>query len=185
MARRPARRQRPPRRPRPSSPWRGARSRDLPPFAGRVADFSAEGRALSAAEIKALAAARPDPLTVYQFRQSRLARAGAPDVRPDDPAGGLDAAEGQGGHLRTDRQARLCRSGPGRRRLGRLDPQALEPGRGAQGWAQGGAAISAPAYDAKAWYAATVPGTVLTTLVDRGVYPDPDYGLNNTAIPEA
>jgi hypothetical protein len=46
-------------------------------------------------------------------------------------------------------------------------------------------AVSAPAYDAKAWYAATVPGTVLTTLVDRGVYPDPDYGLNNTAIPES
>jgi hypothetical protein len=30
-----------------------------------------------------------------------------------------------------------------------------------------------------------VPGTVLTTLVDRGVYPDPDYALNNTAIPES
>ena len=29
-----------------------------------------------------------------------------------------------------------------------------------------------------------MPGTVLTTLVDRGVYPDPDYGLNNLAIPE-
>ena len=29
-----------------------------------------------------------------------------------------------------------------------------------------------------------MPGTVLTTLVDRGVYPDPDYGLNNMAIPE-
>jgi lysophospholipase L1-like esterase len=34
------------------------------------------------------------------------------------------------------------------------------------------------------WYDATVPGTALTTLVDRGVYPDPDYGLNNLAIPE-
>ncbi|MCL5745208.1 MAG: beta galactosidase jelly roll domain-containing protein, partial [Acidobacteria bacterium] len=29
-----------------------------------------------------------------------------------------------------------------------------------------------------------MPGTVLTTLVDRGIYPDPDYGLNNLAIPE-
>jgi len=28
------------------------------------------------------------------------------------------------------------------------------------------------------WWTATVPGTVLTTMVDRGVYPDPDYGLN-------
>lgn len=35
------------------------------------------------------------------------------------------------------------------------------------------------------WWAATVPGTVLTTMVDRGVYPDPDYGLNNLAIPES
>jgi beta-galactosidase/beta-glucuronidase len=35
------------------------------------------------------------------------------------------------------------------------------------------------------WYRATVPGTVLTTLVDRGVYPDPDFGLNNLAIPES
>jgi len=32
---------------------------------------------------------------------------------------------------------------------------------------------------------ATVPGTVLTTMIDRGVYPDPDYGLNNLAIPES
>ena len=34
------------------------------------------------------------------------------------------------------------------------------------------------------WYNATVPGTVLRTLVDQGVYPDPYYGLNNLAIPE-
>ena len=27
------------------------------------------------------------------------------------------------------------------------------------------------------WYNATVPGTVLTTLVDQGVYPDPYYGI--------
>ena len=48
-----------------------------------------------------------------------------------------------------------------------------------------GAALSKPGYDASSWYAATVPGTVLTTLVDRGVYPDPDFGLNNMAIPES
>ncbi|WP_348264773.1 glycoside hydrolase family 2 TIM barrel-domain containing protein [Telmatobacter sp. DSM 110680] len=34
------------------------------------------------------------------------------------------------------------------------------------------------------WMVATVPGTVLTTMIDRGIYPDPDYGLNNLAIPE-
>ena len=34
-------------------------------------------------------------------------------------------------------------------------------------------------------YNATVPGTVLTTLVDQGVYPDPYFGLNNLSIPES
>jgi hypothetical protein len=48
-----------------------------------------------------------------------------------------------------------------------------------------GEAISQAGFNSKAWLAATVPGTVLTTYVDRGVYPDPDYGLNNLAIPES
>ena len=47
-----------------------------------------------------------------------------------------------------------------------------------------GATLSRPGFDVEKWYVATVPGTVLTTLVDRGVYPDPYYGLNNMAIPE-
>ena len=45
--------------------------------------------------------------------------------------------------------------------------------------------ISTPGFDAKTWYVATTPGTVLTTLVDRGVYPSPEHGLNNMAIPES
>ena len=45
--------------------------------------------------------------------------------------------------------------------------------------------IAQPGYDASSWYDATVPGTVLTTLVDQGVYPEPTYGLNNLAIPES
>ena len=48
-----------------------------------------------------------------------------------------------------------------------------------------GAAISQPDYSARDWWPATVPGTVLTTMIDRGVYPDPDYGMNNLAIPES
>jgi hypothetical protein len=47
-----------------------------------------------------------------------------------------------------------------------------------------GADISRPGFNTNAWMDATVPGTVLTTMVDRGVYPDPDFGLNNLAIPE-
>ena len=34
------------------------------------------------------------------------------------------------------------------------------------------------------WYNAVVPGTVLTTLVEQQVYPDPYYGLNNLLIPD-
>ncbi len=44
--------------------------------------------------------------------------------------------------------------------------------------------LSRANYSDAAWYPATVPGTVLTTLIDRGVYPDYDHGLNNMAIPE-
>jgi len=47
-----------------------------------------------------------------------------------------------------------------------------------------GSTISRPGFTSGKWYAATVPGTVLTTLVDRGVYPDPAHGLNNLVIPE-
>jgi beta-galactosidase/beta-glucuronidase/uncharacterized Zn-binding protein involved in type VI secretion len=49
----------------------------------------------------------------------------------------------------------------------------------------GGAALSRPGVDTAKWLAARVPGTVLATMVDRGIYPDPYYGLNNLAIPES
>lgn len=42
-----------------------------------------------------------------------------------------------------------------------------------------------PQYSTSAWYNATVPGTVLTTLVNQGVFPDPYFGLNNMNIPES
>lgn len=48
-----------------------------------------------------------------------------------------------------------------------------------------GTALSREGIDTRDWMAATVPGTVLTTMIDRGLYPDPDYGLNNLAIPES
>lgn len=44
---------------------------------------------------------------------------------------------------------------------------------------QGGAEISSLNFKPKGWYTATVPGTVLTTLVNNGVYPEPLYGENN------
>ncbi|MGA9593618.1 MAG: sugar-binding domain-containing protein, partial [Candidatus Acidiferrales bacterium] len=48
-----------------------------------------------------------------------------------------------------------------------------------------GSAITQSEFDASSWLPAVVPGTVLTTYIDRGVYPDPEYGLNNLAIPES
>jgi beta-galactosidase/beta-glucuronidase len=48
-----------------------------------------------------------------------------------------------------------------------------------------GDVLSSPGFNAGKWHAATVPGTVLTTLVDRGVYPEPYFGLNNMRIPES
>lgn len=61
------------------------------------------------------------------------------------------------------------------------------------GWelAQGSKVIAAneglfkPEFNTSGWYNATVPGTVLTTLVNQGVYPDPYYGLNNLSIPDS
>lgn len=47
-----------------------------------------------------------------------------------------------------------------------------------------GELVSTKAIDTRNWYNATVPGTVLTTLVEQRVYPDPYFGLNNMHIPE-
>jgi hypothetical protein len=55
----------------------------------------------------------------------------------------------------------------------------------APGIAADGAQLSRPDYREQHWYAAVVPGTVLTTLIARGVYADPDYGLNNLSIPDS
>ena len=53
--------------------------------------------------------------------------------------------------------------------------------------AESGPQISQAGYGPAHWYAAVVPGTVLTSLVADGVYPDPLYGENNRPdkIPES
>ena len=52
---------------------------------------------------------------------------------------------------------------------------------------QAGAIVSSPEFNTAGWYPATVPGTVLTTLVNNHVYPEPLYGENNRpeVIPES
>jgi hypothetical protein len=46
----------------------------------------------------------------------------------------------------------------------------------------GGENISRPAFDITRWMEATVPGTVLTTLLRNKQVPDPFYGMNNEKI---
>jgi beta-mannosidase len=45
--------------------------------------------------------------------------------------------------------------------------------------------ISTAKFKPESWYTATVPGTVLTTLVNNKVYPEPLYGENMRLIPES
>ncbi|MEV0175523.1 discoidin domain-containing protein [Streptomyces sp. NPDC050803] len=53
-------------------------------------------------------------------------------------------------------------------------------------WAErDGAALSRAGVDTSRWLPASVPGTVLGTLVDQGKLPDPVAGLNNLRVPEA
>jgi hypothetical protein len=154
-------------------------------FGGALALFQLRAAALSPEAVEALAADRPDfdritfaevgagwPLQVaawigLQTPQDpwTLPHAKAP---PDAPI-----AKPLGERIA------LKPSGPGAWILGawRLAP--------APKVTQTGAALSQPGFDDKAWCAATVPGTVLTTLIDQGDYPDPDHGLNNLAIPES
>src|SRR5215472_14565795 len=47
------------------------------------------------------------------------------------------------------------------------------------------AEVSGAKFRPEGWYEATVPGTVLTTLVNNKVYPEPLYGENMRAIPES
>ncbi len=47
-----------------------------------------------------------------------------------------------------------------------------------------GNVISTTNYNINKWQAATVPGTVLTTMLNNKEIPDPFYGMNNKKIPD-
>ncbi len=153
-------------------------------FGGRLAALELHTQALNARQVQALANERPDfglivfwevgghwPWQVKQWRGLQ---------EPQDPW--------------TLPSGKAPFSKPVARTLA---PSAALLPRGERVWTLGswklaaapdvqarGQDISSPDYSDANWHAATVPGTVLTTLIDRGVYPDPDYGLNNMAIPE-
>jgi hypothetical protein len=153
-------------------------------FGGALAEFQIQDGALPPERVRALADHPPD----FALTTFTLAGAGWPLqvhawiglTEPQDPW--------------TLPQARAAPSVP------RARPEATEPALAGLGnglWRlgkwhlqaaprilAGAAAVSSPGFAAADWLPATVPGTVLTTLIDRGIYPDPDYGLNNMAIPE-
>src|SRR4030042_4808235 len=47
----------------------------------------------------------------------------------------------------------------------------------------GGSEISTTAFTTEKWYPATVPSTVLGTLIENKVYPDPYFGTNIESLP--
>jgi len=156
-------------------------------FGGKIAGLKVFTEALTESQIAAMALAPPDfALPTYEDAslhwpvqtrgQSGMRNPQSPETLPRGKGGiqhpvakALSAAD-----LRTE--------------LVGKNPWTIQGGwklAAAPGVKADGAALSTAGFAATDWYAATVPGTVLTTLIDRGVYPDSDYGLNNLAIPES
>jgi hypothetical protein len=162
----------------PDSTWRH--------FGGMIASLTLQRRALSDAEVKELFQ-KPEDFSLMEFEEGSKpwpveTRAQAGYRAPQDPA--------------TMPRSKAPFSPPVAKPLPTAQPSLQSNGKDqwtlAAGWrmtpapkvSADGAAISQSHFDARDWWPATVPGTVLTTMIDRGVYPDPDYGLNNLAIPE-
>ena len=156
-------------------------------FGGQIASFTLLRHALSDTENDQLYRVRPD-FSLIQFEAGSKpwpfqTRGQAGYRAPQPPA--------------TMPTSRASSSAPGAITRPPVGPSLTQSGNGewtfSDGWTMrevpkvdaDGAHISTSAFNASGWMRATVPGTVLTTLVDDGVYPDPGYGLNNLAIPES
>ncbi len=122
------------------------------------------------------------------------APASAQDSKPMIPTNfGLTAPQPQSELPQSQTPSRTAVRRPKHRAVARLVPVGTASWRLTDGWELAEAAklvtaeksLFATDYDTDEWYNAVVPGTVLTSLVEAGVYPDPYYGLNNLAIPES
>lgn len=155
-------------------------------FSGRIAQFTLTARLLSPGEIRALLSPIV-PLDVLPFEAGSkpwpVSTRGTSGLRaPQDPA--------------TLPKSSVPPSAPVAKPVRRTDPVLVPRGTGqwalSGGWrlaeapkvTADGATLSRPGFNVDGWLDAVVPGTVLTTFIERGIYPDPDYGLNNLAIPE-
>jgi hypothetical protein len=167
-----------------ASPAAGADGRH---FGGKIAALKVYREAFTAEQVQALAAAPPDfALPTYEeaTRHWQVQTSGqAGYSAPQDPS---TLPRGKGGIQKP--VAKPLRAQDTRTQLAGTNPWLLRGGWKLASAPQANAAgeeISRTGFAAKDWLAATVPGTVLTTMIDRGIYPDPDYGLNNLAIPES
>ncbi|MCL1499337.1 glycosyl hydrolase 2 galactose-binding domain-containing protein [Xanthomonas nasturtii] len=156
-------------------------------FGGEIAGFTAHAQALEAPAVAQLAARTPDP-ALQRFEDASPAwqvqvKQMAGQVAPQAPATLPRSAAAF--------SAPVAKPVPNTPALQPLDAAAWRVGAWQLaaapdlGSATGATLSRGDAAGGSAWRVATVPGTVLTTLVDRGVYPDPDIGLNNMAIPES
>ena len=156
-------------------------------FGGKIAAFTLLRRVLSDNETRQLYLAQPN-FSVIQFEEGSKpwpfqTRGQAGYRAPQDPA----TMPHSGASFSPPVAIQRPPVGPS------LTPTAAGEWTLSDGWTMreapkthaDGAHLSTAAYDAKDWMRATVPGTVLTTMIDDGIYPDPDFGLNNLAIPES
>lgn len=155
-------------------------------FGGQIAAFEVLDRALSEPEIRAAFAQRPnfELINFYQvsvgwpWQTKQLTGLAAPQAPSTLPVGKAAFSKPTQRTLTPAGDPLIARSAnswtvKGWRMIAAPDVAA------------DAATVSSAGFDDRQWHVATVPGTVLTTLIDRGVYPDPDYGLNNLAIPES
>jgi hypothetical protein len=163
----------------------GPRLAGLPGFAGRIAGVTLEPKMLSASQIAALGKTVPDEALIrfedaspsWPLQVKTQYGLTTPQPTWELPTSKAPFPQPRAKPVSTAPALQPTREGHYAVNAWRLiDAPAVQAG---------GATISQPGFDAARWHAATVPGTVLTTLVDRGVYPDPTIGLNNMAIPES
>ena len=162
-------------------PWKEARH-----FGGRIAELTLLRTALSDGEIRQLAAQAPNP-SLIEFEEGSK-----PWPIQTKEQAGYRAPQDPSSLPRSSAPFSRPVAGPAPPARATLQPRSENQWAIEGGWkltpapkvTAEGSAIAQAGFDTKDWWPATVPGTVLTTMIDRGIYPDPDYGLNNLAIPE-
>jgi hypothetical protein len=153
-------------------------------FGGKIAYLTIYDQALTAAQIAQMASETPD-FDLPQYTEATAhwpvqTRAMAGQLEPQDP---LTLPRGKAAPQKPTAKPVMW----DHTELAGQNPWTIRGGwklAAAPDVKASGGDISKAGFAARDWMAATVPGTVLTTMIDRGIYPDPDYGLNNLAIPE-